>query len=150
VERLGLRILALLVVERSEVVQTAVQNRRAPDPACPVLRPPACRKLLDTAPLPADRGPCRAARVAPDLIWSTVQRAEARAAGATRWRCLCMARSDDQPEQYGVAPAPGFARRTAINLWGRVNRALNELTDGTVCSVDAVTGAEIGPYRNPG
>jgi len=24
---------------------------------------------------------------------------------------------------------------------------LNELTDGTVCSVDAATGAEIGPYR---
>ena len=58
-----------------------------------------------------------------------------------------MARSNDQPEKYGVAQAPGFARKTAINLLGRLNRALNELTDGTVCSVDAVTGAEIGPYR---
>ena len=56
-----------------------------------------------------------------------------------------MARSDDQVETYGVAQAPGFARRTAINLLGRVNQGLNELTDGTVCSVDAVTGAGIGP-----
>jgi hypothetical protein len=50
-------------------------------------------------------------------------------------------------ETYGVAQAPGFARRTAINLLGRVNRGLNELADGTVCSVDAVTGAAIGPDR---
>jgi len=61
-----------------------------------------------------------------------------------------MARSDDQVETYGVAQAPGFARRTAINLLGRVNQGLNELTDGTVCSVDAVTGAAIGPYRKSG
>jgi hypothetical protein len=58
-----------------------------------------------------------------------------------------MARSDDQVETYGVAQVPGFARRTAINLLGRVNRGLNELTDGTVRSVDAVMGAAIGPYR---
>jgi hypothetical protein len=85
--------------------------------------------------------------VASDVIWSTIQRAAASAAVAMRWRCLCMARSDDQPEKYGVAQAPSFARRIAINLLGRVDRALNGLTDGTVCSVDAVTGAEIGPYR---
>jgi len=45
------------------------------------------------------------------------------------------------PRSTGVALAPGFVRRTVINPSGRVN----ELTDGTVCSVDAVTGAEIGP-----
>ena len=54
------------------------------------------------------------------------------------------------PKTYGIAQAPGFAKRTAINRSGRVNRALNELTDGTVCSVDAVTGAETGPYWNSG
>ena len=49
----------------------------------------------------------------------------------------------DQPRSTGVAQASGFVRRTAIKLSGRVN----ELTDGTVCAVDAATGAEIGPYR---
>jgi len=67
--------------------------------------------------------------------------------GPTRWRCLSMARSDDQPETYVVAQAPGFARRTAINLLGRIDRALSELTDETGgCSVDAVMAAD-GPYR---
>ncbi len=47
------------------------------------------------------------------------------------------------PRSTGVAQAPGFARRTAINRSGRVNG----LTGGTVCAVDAATGAEIGPYR---
>jgi len=47
------------------------------------------------------------------------------------------------PRSTGVALAPGFVRRTVITLSGRVN----ELTDGMVCSVDAVTKAEIGPWR---
>jgi hypothetical protein len=47
------------------------------------------------------------------------------------------------PRSAGVAQAQGFARRTAINQSGRVN----ELTGGTVRPADAVTGAEIGPYR---
>jgi pimeloyl-ACP methyl ester carboxylesterase len=36
-------------------------------------------------------------------------------------------------------------RRTAINVLGRVDRALNKLTDRTICSVDAAAGAESGP-----
>jgi hypothetical protein len=53
----------------------------------------------------------------------------------------------DQTRKHRVAQAPGFTRRTAINLSG----VLNELTDGTVCSVDAATGAEIGSHiGNPG
>jgi hypothetical protein len=47
------------------------------------------------------------------------------------------------PRSTGSHRPHGFARRTAINLWG----GMNELTDRTICSVDAVTGAEIGPYR---
>jgi hypothetical protein len=45
------------------------------------------------------------------------------------------------PRSTGAAQAPSFVRRTAINLLGRVN----ELIDGAVCSVDAVTGPGIGP-----
>jgi hypothetical protein len=47
------------------------------------------------------------------------------------------------PRSTGVAQAPGFVRRTAIKLSGRVN----ELTDGTICAVDAATGAALGPSR---
>jgi hypothetical protein len=60
------------------------------------------------------------------------------AAVSSEWRG-----QSDQPRSSGVAQASGFVRRTAIKLSGRVN----ELTDGTVCAVDAATGAEIGPYR---
>jgi len=52
-----------------------------------------------------------------------------------------------QPEKPEVARASGFARRTATSPVGKAERALNELTDGTVCSVEAVMGAEIGQYR---
>ncbi len=52
-------------------------------------------------------------------------------------------RGSDQTRKHRVAQAPGFTRRTAINLSG----GLNELTDGTVCSVDVPTVMEIGPYR---
>jgi len=52
-------------------------------------------------------------------------------------------RGSDQTRKHRVAQAPGFTRRTAINLSG----VLNQLTDRTVYSVDAATGAAIGPYR---
>src|SRR5262245_8117749 len=61
----------------------AVQNRRAAHPACPVLHPAARRKLLDTAPVPADRGPYRAARVAPDLIVARTRMRECEEQGRT-------------------------------------------------------------------
>ena len=40
----------------------------APDPACPVLHPPACRELLDTAPRQANSRAHRAPRMAPHVI----------------------------------------------------------------------------------
>ncbi len=52
-------------------------------------------------------------------------------------------RRSDQARKHRVAQAPGFTRRTAINLSG----GLNELTDERVCSMDAATGAEVDPYR---
>jgi len=45
----------------------AVQDGRAADTTCPVLHAAACRKLLDTTLVPADRCAHRAARVAPDV-----------------------------------------------------------------------------------
>ena len=51
----------------------AVQDRRAADPACPVLHPAACRKLLDSGALSADSCAHRAARVASDVIGWTAQ-----------------------------------------------------------------------------
>src|SRR5712664_3075121 len=38
------------------------------DPACPVLHPPACRELLDTAPRQANSRAHRAPRMAPHVI----------------------------------------------------------------------------------
>ncbi len=52
-------------------------------------------------------------------------------------------RGSDRTRKHRVAQAPGFTRRAAINPSG----VLNELTDGTVCSVDAATEAELGRYR---
>ena len=51
----------------------AVQDRRAPHSACPVLHPAARRKLLDTASVSADRRAHRATHVAPDVIGRTAQ-----------------------------------------------------------------------------
>jgi hypothetical protein len=82
--------------------------------------------------------------VAPDVILNTGREAEAmsiegRPGGGVSERH----RRSDQTRKHRVTQAPGFTRRTAINLSGE----LNELTDGMVCSVDVATGAEIGPYR---
>jgi len=52
---------------------TALQDRRSPDPACPVLQAPTRRELLDAAPLWADPRTHRAARVAPDVIEMTAR-----------------------------------------------------------------------------
>jgi hypothetical protein len=49
----------------------AVQDGWTSHPARPVLHPATRRKLLDTAPVPADRGAHRAPRVAPDVIERT-------------------------------------------------------------------------------
>ena len=57
----------------SRPIRPAVQDGRAADPTCPVLHAAACRKLLDTTLVPADRCAHRAARVAPDVIGWTAQ-----------------------------------------------------------------------------
>jgi hypothetical protein len=51
----------------------ALQDRRAADPACAVLRAPVGRELLDREPLSPDSRAYRATRVAPDVIWSTAR-----------------------------------------------------------------------------
>src|SRR6266478_7599421 len=47
---------------------TALQDRRAAHPTCPVLHPATRGELLDAEPLSADSPAHRAARVAPDVI----------------------------------------------------------------------------------
>lgn len=49
----------------------------------------------------------------------------------------------DQTYEDGAADGRGAARMTPVNVPDR----MNELTDGTVRSVDAATGAETGPNR---
>src|SRR5438128_1898232 len=51
----------------------AVQNGRTPHPACPVLHPATCRKLLDGEPLSSDSSAHRAARMASDVIESSTR-----------------------------------------------------------------------------
>ena len=52
----------------NEPPATGLQDRRTPHPACPVLHPAACRKLLDGTPLSADSRAHRAVRMAPHVI----------------------------------------------------------------------------------
>jgi hypothetical protein len=49
----------------------------------------------------------------------------------------------DHTRRQRVAPAPGVPGVAVVDVLGRVD----ELADGTGGSVDAVTGAVIGPYR---
>jgi hypothetical protein len=46
-------------------------------------------------------------------------------------------------QKHRVAHGPCIARMTSVNVSERVN----ELTDGTVRSLNATTGAEMGSYR---
>src|SRR4030095_14487584 len=59
----------------------ALQDRRAADPHCAVLRGPARRESLAGEPLPADSRAYRATRVAPDVIPNTGQGAGAMSSG---------------------------------------------------------------------
>jgi hypothetical protein len=51
----------------TSVQQRLFKDRRAPDPACAVLCPPACGESLDRDPLLADPRAHRAARLASDV-----------------------------------------------------------------------------------
>jgi hypothetical protein len=94
--------------------------------------------------LSADSRAHRATRVAPDVIPNTGQGTGAMSSGGRRGGGVSERdRRRDQTRKHWVAPAPGFARRTPIDLSG----GLNELTDGTDGSVDTVTGAGMSPYR---
>src|SRR5713101_9299577 len=55
---------------RQEPATAAVQDRRTPNPASPVLRASASRELLDFDSRSADSRPHRATRVAPHVIES--------------------------------------------------------------------------------
>src|SRR5258708_14434863 len=57
-----------------ECATAPVQDRRAPHSARPGLRPPAGRKLLDTAPVPADRRTHLRAPLAPPRNGATAPR----------------------------------------------------------------------------
>lgn len=46
-------------------------------------------------------------------------------------------------QKHGVAHGPCVARMISVN----VSEGVNELTDGMVRSLNATTGAEMGPYR---
>jgi hypothetical protein len=48
-----------------------------------------------------------------------------------------------QTRRHRAAQTTGFTRMTVVEVLGRVD----ELADGMGGSVDAVTGAAIGPYR---
>jgi hypothetical protein len=56
---------------------TALQDRRTPHPACPVLHPAACRESLDPPAVSADPRVHRATAVASDVIESPTWGAEA-------------------------------------------------------------------------
>ncbi len=99
----------------------ALQDRRAPHPTCPVLRPPAGREPLDGEPLSADSPTNRAIRVAPHLSGAT---AAGRTGISSRERRH--GRSDHRRRQR-VAQALGFTGMTAVEMLG----SGDELTDGT-------------------
>ena len=80
--------------------------------------------------------------MAPDVILNTGQGAESISSGGRPGGGVSTRdRGSDQTRMHRVAQAPGFTRRTPINLSGR----LNEVTDGPGDSVDATTGVAIGP-----
>jgi Transposase DDE domain group 1 len=69
---------------------TPVQDRRAPDPTCPILHPPAGREPLDADALSADSRAHRVARVASDVIEKAGhgrrENRSARGQGCASWR----------------------------------------------------------------
>jgi len=111
-----------------------------------LLHPPACRGPLDAAPVSADSRAHRATRVASDLIWNLVQGAEEMSSDRGPRLAVPLndtPRSDAHSEGRAAAQATGIARMTAVDALGRVG----ERAHGMVCSVDALTGVGIGPYR---
>src|SRR5262245_59569578 len=72
---------------------TAVQDGRTPHPACSVLHPATCRKLLDGQPFLADSRAHRAVRLALDVSNWTTQAEKRSDAGAS------VAREGGQPSE---------------------------------------------------
>ncbi len=108
----------------------------------PVLHPPAGRQPLDAAPLWADPLD-RAARGASDLIPESCTGSGGRAArGGRGGGVFARHRRSDRTRRQRGAPAPAVPRVAAVDVLGRV--------DELASSVDAVTGAAIGPYRKFG
>src|SRR5437667_2479703 len=59
-----------------------------------------------------------------------------------------MARSERRTEKHRGPTDPRLRQKDCHQAVRKGERALSELPDGTVCTVDAATGAEIGPSRN--
>src|SRR5262245_51760960 len=89
---------ATTVAPISSRAKPALQDRRTPDPACPVLHPPARRKLLDAASVPADSWAYRATGVAPDLIAART-RSEGMTRGSRLGEGVLGAKPRSRPEQ---------------------------------------------------
>jgi len=118
----------------------AVHDRLAAHPTCPVLQPPVGGELLDFDSLSADPRAHRATRVASDLSWATAPGST----GMSSREChgggvFGKHGRSDQSQKQRVAQAPEFTGMTVVDELGRV--------DELASSVDAVTGAAIGPYR---
>jgi YHS domain-containing protein len=123
--------------EGDEPPAAALQGQRAPDSACPVLHPPACREPLDAAPVWADPRAHRATRVAPQLIAGPAHGARAmQSGGRTRRVSLTGTVGVTKPRRPAVAPGPCVARMTSVD----VSERANELTGGRVGSFNASTG----------
>ena len=82
---------------------------------------------VDSVPVCTDHPAHRATRVAPDVIPNTGQGAGAMSSGGRRGGGVSERdRRRDQTRKHWVAQAPGFTRRTPIDLSG----GLNELDPG--------------------
>ena len=122
----------------------AIQDRRAPDPACLVLYPPTGREPLDTAPVWADSPAHRATRGASDLSGSTAPGASAMRSGGRTGGGVSGRRDRSQHIQTkGGDLEPYFTRKTSVNDVGKGDRA----DRGMGRSFGTNEGTELGPDR---
>jgi hypothetical protein len=123
---------------------TAIQDRRAPHPTCPVLRPAAYGTPLDAGSLWANSRAHRVTRVPSDLLVVADTRSEGdEKRGRTSGGVSERDDHGDQTQKRGVAHGPCLAKMTFVNL----PEGANEMTDGMVRSLNATKGAGISPYR---
>ena len=121
-------------------------SRQRPHPACAVLRAAACRTSLDITSVWTDSQAHRRTRVAPELSWGYRTRATGVSGEGGRGGGVFGRRGRSyETWRQRLAQTLRFTGMTAVEVLGRGD----ELTDGTVGSIDATTVAGIGPYRKP-